>query len=58
MPAPVKRILVPTDFSDTAENALDLALDLAGRFAAEVHLLHVRVLLEEVDQYELQSSGK
>jgi len=47
MPAPVKRILVPTDFSDTAENALDLALDLAGRFAAEVHLLHVRVLLED-----------
>ncbi len=42
-----RRLLVPTDFSDTAERALDLALDLAASFAAEIHLLHVRVLLED-----------
>ncbi len=47
MSAPAQRILVPTDFSETAERALDLALDLARRFAAEIHLLHVRVLLED-----------
>jgi len=47
MSAPAQRILVPTDFSETAARALDLALDLARRFAAEIHLLHVRVLLED-----------
>lgn len=35
------RILLPTDFSDTAAHALDYAHDLAARFAASVHLLHV-----------------
>ncbi|MXY26186.1 MAG: universal stress protein [Acidobacteria bacterium] len=35
------RILVPTDFSETAQHALDYARDLAQTFGAEVHLLHV-----------------
>ena len=35
------RILLPTDFSDTAQHALDYACELAGRFGASVHLLHV-----------------
>ena len=35
------RILLPTDFSDTAQHALDYARELAGRFGASVHLLHV-----------------
>ena len=35
------RILLPTDFSDTAGYALDYARELAGRFGASVHLLHV-----------------
>ncbi len=35
------RILLPTDFSDTAQHALDYARELAGRFGAGVHLLHV-----------------
>lgn len=35
------RILLPTDFSDTAQYALDYARELAGRFDATVHLLHV-----------------
>ena len=35
------RILLPTDFSDTAGHALDYARDLAARFGASVHLLHV-----------------
>jgi nucleotide-binding universal stress UspA family protein len=36
-----RRILVPTDFSATADAALDYARTLAGRFGASLHLLHV-----------------
>ena len=38
---PVKRILVPTDFSETSDAALDYAYLLAERWAASVQLLHV-----------------
>lgn len=41
------RILVATDFSPTASRALELARVLAASFDAELHLLHVRVLLED-----------
>ena len=37
----IKRILVPTDFSDSAERALSLAVDLARAFQAGLTLLHV-----------------
>lgn len=37
----LKRILFPTDFSDTAACSLDYASVLASRFGARVHLLHV-----------------
>ncbi|MEO1262536.1 MAG: universal stress protein [Bacteroidota bacterium] len=36
----MKRILVPTDFSECAANALDAAAQLAERFDATLHLLH------------------
>lgn len=35
------RVLVPTDGSDTAENAVQCAVDLARRHDAEVHTLYV-----------------
>ncbi len=35
------RILLPTDFSDTAKHAHGYARELAVRFDASVHLLHV-----------------
>ena len=35
------RILVPTDFSEPSEAALDYARVLAGKFGASLHLLHV-----------------
>jgi nucleotide-binding universal stress UspA family protein len=38
--APLRRILVPTDFSKHADAALALALDVARDHGAEVHLLH------------------
>ena len=37
----MKRILVPTDFSNQAGYALDAALNLASTIGAQVHLLHV-----------------
>lgn len=37
----MKKILVPTDFSTHAENALNIALKLAAKFDAEVHIIHV-----------------
>jgi len=39
-----RRILVPTDFSAASDRAISLARDLAGRFDAEIHPLHVREL--------------
>jgi nucleotide-binding universal stress UspA family protein len=42
-----KRILVATDFSSTADHAEKLALQLAPMLAAELHLVHVRVILED-----------
>ena len=38
---PIRRILFPTDFSESAEHAWSFALQFAQDFAAEVHVLHV-----------------
>ena len=38
---PPKLILSPIDFSDSAHAALDVAADFAGRFGAELLLVHV-----------------
>ena len=37
----LSHILLPTDFSETASHALDYARELAARFGADVHVLHV-----------------
>ncbi len=37
---PITRILVATDFSDCARDALEYALALAGRLGAEVDVVH------------------
>ena len=37
----LKSILVPSDFSECSDEALRYALELARRFDAELHLLHV-----------------
>ncbi len=55
-----RSILVPTDFSETSQRAVSLAFALARRIAAQVHLLHVRILvddrhLDDEQQQELRS---
>jgi glycine betaine transporter len=35
-----KRILVPIDFSEFSEHALDFAVELAGKLDATIHLIH------------------
>jgi nucleotide-binding universal stress UspA family protein len=37
----VKKILCPTDFSDASKKAIEVAVPLAEKFGAEIHLLHV-----------------
>jgi len=37
----VKKILVPTDGSDHARRAIDLATDIASQYGAMLYLLHV-----------------
>ncbi len=37
----LKKILVPTDFSDCADDALRLAQEIAGKFQGTITLLHV-----------------
>ena len=46
----MKRILVPTDFSEQAENALKLAAQFARKYDSEIYLLHMLELpLDLVD---------
>ena len=42
-----QKILVATDFSSTADSAEKLAFQLARLLGAELHLVHVRVILED-----------
>ena len=38
---PLKKILCPTDFSDPSYEALEVAVELASQFSAELCLIHV-----------------
>lgn len=42
-----RKILVATDFSTTADSAEKLAFQLARILGAELHIIHVRVILED-----------
>ena len=53
----MKKILVPTDFSDQAENALKVAAQLARKHNCEIYLLHVlEIPLQEIDPITSYSS--
>ncbi len=43
----IRKILVPTDFSETARAAVDQALILAVKYDAELMVLHARLLFED-----------
>lgn len=52
----MKKILVPTDFSPQAENALHVAAQLARKHDAEIYLLHLLELpLHQVDALSVHS---
>jgi nucleotide-binding universal stress UspA family protein len=44
----MKKILVPTDYSDCADNAIDVAKVIASRSGAELLLLHLEEMVPEV----------
>jgi nucleotide-binding universal stress UspA family protein len=48
-----KRILVPTDFGKSSEKALEIAVDLAKKYAASLTLLHTY----EVPVYAYEGMG-
>ncbi|ULC59444.1 universal stress protein [Flaviramulus sp. BrNp1-15] len=53
----MQRILVPTDFSSQAENALKVAAQLAKKHNCEIFLLHIlEIPLKEVDPLSSYSS--
>ena len=39
----MKNILVPTDFSETANRAAEIAISIAEQFGAEIHFLHLLI---------------
>ena len=48
-----KRILVPTDFSEPSDVALQIAIDLAKQQSAKIHLLHVLRFRQAEDKIEM-----
>jgi nucleotide-binding universal stress UspA family protein len=53
----MKRILFPTDFSDAANNALDIAMSLAKKSKAELHILHSLNSAQQYVDISLSSAG-
>lgn len=51
----IGKILIPTDFSDSANNAMNVALQMAQRQFAEIHLFHIVQLHSLVPPSELQN---
>ena len=52
-----RKILVPTDFSETAETALYYAVQLARQFDGELHVLHVYEDPMQLAGWPLLASG-
>jgi len=49
----IKTILVPTDFSEPSDVALQIAIDLAKQQSAKIHLLHVLRFRQAEDEIEM-----
>ena len=52
-----RKILVPTDFSETAETALSYAVQLARQFGGELHVMHVCEDPMQLAAWPVLSSG-
>lgn len=52
------RILVPRDFSSTSDRAVQYAVDWARRMGATLHVMHAKVLHQNVDGEVLQEERK
>ncbi len=53
----MKRILFPTDFSDAADNALKVAIDLARDTVSELFILHSLNSAQQYVDLSLSSAG-
>jgi nucleotide-binding universal stress UspA family protein len=53
-----KHILFCTDFSNNAQAALPYAIDLARKYGASLHLLHVYQEAGHIAEFELSSNTK
>lgn len=53
----MKKILVPTDFSDCANAATKIALDIARKAQAEVYFLHMHRMFEEGGHAHMHGGG-
>ncbi|MDP5081848.1 MAG: universal stress protein, partial [Winogradskyella sp.] len=52
----MKKILVPTDFSEQAENALKVAAIMAKKYSAEIYLLHMmEIPMQQIDPISAHS---
>jgi universal stress protein A len=49
----ISRILFPTDFSHDAELAFQYALTFAGKFGAELYILHVIYFPPQTPEYDI-----
>jgi len=49
----IKTILVPTDFSESSDVALQIAIDLAQQQGAKIHLLHVLRFRQPAGEIEM-----
>lgn len=54
---PLKNILVPIDFSEYSRKALRTAIDIAGTYGSELHVLHVIEKMNIPSVYGVEKSG-
>ena len=53
----MKRILVPTDFSPTAEKAFRIALDIASKSEGKIFLYHAYTPVDRTTSIALDKKG-
>ena len=54
---PFKHVLVPTDFGESADRALDRAIDIASQSGAKVTLFHVWTVPSAYSAYSAYGQG-